>query len=144
MINPYSTVFSVAFLAATLIPMSSELVLANLTAAARSDVFLLWLLATLGNTLGGVVNWALGMYCLKWVNKRWFPFSKNQLDKSERWFRRYGIWSLMLAWIPVVGDPLTFAAGVLRVRLWIFIIFVTIGKAGRYAMVIAAAQQLIG
>jgi len=124
--------------------MSSELVLAHLAAATRSDVFLLWLLATLGNTLGGVANWALGIHCLKWVNKPWFPFSKDQLDKAERWFRRYGTWSLMLAWIPVVGDPLTFAAGVLRVRLWIFIILVTAGKAGRYAIVIAAAQQLIG
>tara|TARA_A100001037_G_C15146191_1_gene636437 strand:+ start:2718 stop:3092 length:375 start_codon:yes stop_codon:yes gene_type:complete len=122
--------------------MSSELVLASLTAATGSDVFLLWLLATVGNILGGVVNWALGMYCLRWENERWFPFSSEQLDKAERWFQRYGTWSLMLAWVPIIGDPLTFAAGVLRVRLWVFIVFVTAGKAGRYAMVVAAAQQL--
>tara|TARA_B100000686_G_C16663661_1_gene902392 strand:- start:149 stop:523 length:375 start_codon:yes stop_codon:yes gene_type:complete len=123
--------------------MSSELVLAHLIAATGSDIFLLWLLATAGNTLGGTVNWALGIYCQKWVNKRWFPFSRIQLDKAERWFQRYGTWTLLLAWIPVIGDPLTFAAGVLRVRLWVFIMFVTAGKAGRYTIVVAVALGLV-
>ena len=123
--------------------MSSELVLAHLIAATGSDIFLLWLLATAGNTLGGTVNWALGIYCQKWVNKRWFPFSRIQLDKAERWFQRYGTWTLLLAWIPVIGDPLTFAAGVLRVRLWVFIMFVTAGKAGRYTIVVAVALGVV-
>ncbi len=123
--------------------MSSELVLAHLIAATGSDIFLLWLLATAGNTLGGTVNWALGIYCQKWVNKRWFPFSRIQLDKAERWFQRYGTWTLLLAWIPVIGDPLTFAAGVLRVRLWVFILFVTAGKAGRYTIVVAVALGVV-
>lgn len=140
--DAYSTVFAVAFLAATLIPMSSEVVLASLTAATGADVFLLWLLATMGNTLGGGVNWALGMYCLRWKNRRWFPFSPTRLDRAERWFSRYGTWSLLLAWLPIVGDPLTFAAGVLRVRFAVFIALVAAGKAARYTVVAAAAWQL--
>lgn len=138
----YFTVFGVSFLAATLIPMSSEVILGSLVAATGSDILALWLLATAGNTLGGVVNWALGLYCLRWQERSWFPFTTDQLDRAERWFSRYGTWTLLLAWLPVVGDPLTFAAGVLRVRLLVFVIFVTAGKGARYVMVVAAAQQL--
>jgi membrane protein YqaA with SNARE-associated domain len=136
----YLTVFGVSFLAATLIPMSSEVVLASLVAATDQDVYALWALATAGNTLGGVVNWTLGLYCLRWQDRKWFPFKIDQLHRAQRWFSRYGTWTLLLAWVPIVGDPLTFAAGVLRVRLPVFVMFVAAGKGARYAMVVAAAQ----
>ena len=143
MSSAFLTVFGTAFLAATLIPMSSEVVLASLVAASGQDVAVLWLLATVGNTLGGVVNWVLGLYCLRWQERRWFPFTPKQLDRAEYWFLRYGTWSLLLAWLPVVGDPLTFAAGVLRVRFLVFITLVAAGKAARYAAVAAASQHFV-
>ena len=132
-------VFLSAFLAATILPFSSEAVLAAFYAAGGGDVTLLWSVATLGNVLGAVVNWGLGRYLLHWQDRRWFPFSADQLGRAEAWFSRYGVWSLLLAWVPLIGDPLTFAAGILRVNLWLFLILVTIGKAARYAAVLWAA-----
>jgi len=137
----YLTVFGVSFLAATLIPMSSEVVLASLISATNQDIFILWLLATVGNTLGGMINWALGVYCLRWQDRKWFPFKANQHDRAEKWFRRYGTWTLLLAWLPIVGDPLTFAAGILRVSLYVFVVFVSAGRGARYAIVAAATQH---
>ena len=122
--------------------MSSEVVLGSLIAATDHDIVVLWLLATAGNTLGGIVNWVLGLYCLRWQDRSWFPFRPIQLERAEKWFSRYGTWTLLLAWLPIVGDPLTFAAGVLRVRLLVFVILVAAGKGARYAMVTAAALQI--
>jgi membrane protein YqaA with SNARE-associated domain len=83
-----------------------------------------------------MVNWGLGRYALHWQDRKWFPFKADQLQRADAWFQRYGVWALLMAWVPVVGDPLTFAAGFLRVNVWVFLILVTIGKAGRYAVVL--------
>ena len=140
----YLGLFLNAFLAATLIPLSSEAVLAVLSRAEGFDVALLFTVATLGNTLGAMLNWWLGRYCLRWRDRGWFPFDAGQLDRAGARFRRYGLWSLLLAWVPVVGDPLTFAAGVLRVRLLPFVILVGFGKAARYAAVLAVVRGIFG
>lgn len=140
----YLGLFLTAFVAATLLPLSSEAVLVALSSAGGYDVALLFALATLGNTLGAVVNWALGRFCLHWAGRRWFPFSRDQLSRAGERFRHYGVWSLLFAWVPVVGDPLTFAAGVLRVRFPTFVILVAIGKAARYAAVLAVARGVLG
>lgn len=140
----YLGLFLTAFLAATLIPLSSEAVLAALAAAEGFDAALLLAVATLGNTLGAMVNWWLGRYCLHWRGRRWFPFSGDQLDRAGARFRRYGTWSLLFAWLPVIGDPLTFAAGVLQVRLPPFVILVAAGKGARYAVVLALARGVFG
>ena len=136
LLSGYSGLFLTAFLSATLVPLSSEAVLAALSAADGSDVALLFAIATLGNTLGATVNWALGRFCLRWQDHRWFPFSATQLEHAGARFRRYGVWSLLFAWLPVVGDPLTFAAGVLQVRFLPFLILVGLGKGLRYAAVL--------
>lgn len=140
----YLALFMSAFLAATLLPLSSEVVLAGLTAARGGEAVLLWLVATLGNTLGALVNWALGRFCLHWRERRWFPVKPAQLERAGAWFRRYGTWSLLLAWLPLVGDPLTFVGGILRVNVWVFVILVGAGKAARYAVVILAVNGLLG
>ena len=140
----YFGLFAAGFLAATLLPLSSEAVLVGLVAVGGYDVALLWLTATLGNSLGAAVNWALGRYCLRWRDHRWFPVKAPALDRAERWFRRFGVWSLVMAWLPVVGDPLTFVAGVMRVNFWLFIALVATGKGARYLAVIAAASDLVG
>ncbi|MGY9107434.1 MAG: YqaA family protein [Alphaproteobacteria bacterium] len=139
----YLGLFISAFLAATLLPFSSEVVLAALYAVDEFDPWLLWVLATAGNTLGGILNWVLGRYCLKWQDRRWFPFKEDQLTKAQHWFERYGKWSLLLAWLPLIGDPITFAAGILRIRLGIFIVLVGFGKGVRYAVVLLIAYGLI-
>ena len=91
--------------------------------------------ASFGNVLGAVANWGLGLYMAHWVGKRWFPFSQNQIDKASTRFKKYGIWSLLFAWVPIIGDPLTFIAGVLSVRFWPFLLLVAIGKTARYAFI---------
>ena len=139
----YLGLFATAFLAATLIPISSEVVLGALSAAQGFDIWLLVAVASTGNTLGSVVNWLLGRYCLRWQDRRWFPVKPDTLTHATALFNRYGLWSLLLAWVPIVGDPLTFAAGVLGVRFPIFVTLVAIGKTARYLAVAALAQQFI-
>ena len=112
-------------------------------AAGNYDVAVLWALASLGNILGACINWGLGRFCLLWQDRRWFPVSRDQLDRAGTWFSRYGVWSLLLAWVPVIGDPLTFAAGIMRVDFRLFLVLVAIGKAGRYAVLVLAAQGFL-
>ncbi len=140
----YTGLFLTAFLAATLVPLSSEAVLATLISADGFDLALLIGIATAGNTLGAVVNWLLGRYCLRWRDRRWFPVGPEALDRASEWVGRYGVWTLLLSWLPVVGDPLTFAAGVLGVRFPLFLILVAIGKGARYAVVGAVSASYFG
>ena len=131
----YLSLFSISFLAATILPFSSELTLAGLIATSNYDNLLLLIVASFGNTLGSVVNWALGFYSRNLTTKKWFPFNETQIERSSKWFSKFGKWSLLFAWVPVIGDPLTFAAGLLRVRFLDFIILVAIGKVSRYLIV---------
>ena len=141
--NGYLGLFLSAFLAATILPFSSEAVLAGLTAAGGFDMVLLWGVATVGNTLGAMVNWVLGRWCLHWQDRKWFPFKQDDLNKADKWFAKWGVWSLLLSWVPIIGDPITFAAGFLRVNFWLFAILVLIAKGGRYLVVLGVAQGLL-
>ena len=137
----YTSLFLSAFLAATVLPLSSEAVLAALVA---SDGFVLWLLvalASIGNTLGACVNWTLGRYCLHWQDRKWFPVSRPALERASRWFSRYGQYSLLFAWVPIAGDPLTVTAGLLKLRFSRFLLLVAVGKILRYVVVALAARE---
>jgi len=140
----YVGLFASGFLAATLLPLSSEAVLVGLVAVGGYDSVTLWFAATLGNSLGAAVNWALGRYCLRWRDHRWFPIKPPALKRAGHWFRRWGTGSLLMAWLPVVGDPLTFAAGIMRVNFWLFFALVAAGKGTRYLFIILAARELAG
>ncbi|MEO5343818.1 MAG: DedA family protein [Gammaproteobacteria bacterium SHHR-1] len=131
--------FGSAFLAATLLPFYSEVVLFALLREG-GDAVLLVAVATLGNTLGAVVNWYLGRYLLHFQQRRWFYFSPAQIERAQAWFQRYGFWSLLLAWAPVGGDALTLIAGIMKVRLWLFLLLVGGGKALRYISVVYLAS----
>ena len=131
----YLSLFTISFLAATILPFSSELTLAGLIATSNYDNLLLLIFASLGNTLGSVVNWILGFYSRNLSTKRWFPFKDKQIEKSSKWFNRFGRWSLLFAWVPIIGDPLTLVAGLLRVKFVEFLILVTIGKVSRYLII---------
>ena len=131
----YLSLFAISFLAATILPFSSELTLAGLIATSDYDNLLLLIVASFGNVLGSVVNWALGSYSRNLTTKKWFPFKETQIERSSKWFRKFGKWSLLFAWVPVVGDPLTLVAGILRVKFIDFIILVAIGKVSRYFLI---------
>ena len=131
----YLSLFTISFLAATILPFSSELTLAGLIATSDYDNLLLLIAASFGNILGSVVNWALGSYSRNLTTKKWFPFKETQIERSSKWFRKFGKWSLLFAWVPVLGDPLTLVAGILRVKFIDFIILVAIGKVSRYLIV---------
>ncbi len=127
--------FLSAFGAATILPMSSEAVLAVLAHADGSRAGLLLAVATLGNTLGALVNWAIGRFLGQFRGRRWFPLDDRTHARASRWFARFGVWSLLFAWLPVVGDPLTVLAGLLRTPLVLFLPLVALGKFARYAAV---------
>ena len=131
----YGGLFAVSMVAATLLPLQSEAVLAGLLLAGREPVWALVLVASIGNVAGSVINWALGRGIEHFRERRWFPVKPAALARAERWYARYGRWSLLLSWAPVIGDPLTMIAGVLREPLPTFLVIVTIAKVGRYLAV---------
>lgn len=133
----YAGLFFSALVAATLLPMQSEAVLVGLLLTERYPVAALLLVATLGNVLGSVLNWLLGRYIERLRHKRWFPVSEARLDQAQRAYGRFGRWSLLLSWAPVIGDPLTVMAGVLREPFWRFLLLVSLAKAGRYLLLTA-------
>lgn len=124
--------FLAALLAATLVPAQSEAVLIALIVAGAHPLWLLLCVATTGNVLGSVVNWVMGRFLLRFSDRRWFPVSARQMDRATAWYGRWGKWSLLGAWLPVIGDPLTLAAGVMREPFWRFLLLVTLAKGGRY------------
>jgi membrane protein YqaA with SNARE-associated domain len=131
----YLSIFVVSFLAATVLPASSELTLAALLNTKDYNSLALLLSASLGNILGSVLNWFLGYYSLKYLINKWFFFKKNQINQASNWFKKFGIWSLLFAWVPIIGDSLTFVAGILKVRFSIFLILVSVGKVSRYLFI---------
>ena len=131
----YISLFFISFLAATILPFSSEVTLATLIASSNYNNLSLLIFASLGNILGSVVNWVLGFYSRNLATKRWFPFKDKQIKKSSSWFNRFGKWSLLFAWVPIIGDPLTLVGGLLRVKFIEFLILVTIGKVSRYIVI---------
>jgi len=133
----YLGLFFAAFGAATLLPMQSEAVLVGLLLSEHYIAWALLLVATTGNVLGSVANWLLGRYIEHYRHKRWFPVSEQQLQKAQKSYQKYGRWSLLLSWVPIIGDPLTVVAGVMREPLWSFVLIVTFAKFSRYLVLVA-------
>lgn len=133
------SLFAVALASATLLPGGSELWLARLWCLGE-PVLALWLVATAGNTLGSLINVALGRYARRFQQRRWFPVSPAALARAERWYARLGEWSLLMSWLPLIGDPLTVLAGVLRLPWWRAALWILLAKGGRYALVLWLAD----
>jgi membrane protein YqaA with SNARE-associated domain len=123
-----------AFLAATLLPLSSELVLSSLIITGENLTVLL-IIATMANVCGSAVNYGLGRWGADTVLDKWLHLSSQQKNKAEQQFQLYGKWCLLFAWLPIIGDPLTFIAGLLRVNVILFLILVTLGKFSRYWLI---------
>lgn len=132
----YLSLFVSALLAATLLPLSSEVLLATLILSGEYHLMWLWIWATLGNVIGSIINWGLGRYFIRLIAQSRFLFSQREIDQAQHWFLKYGIWTLLLAWLPVIGDPLTLVAGIFRVPILLFTTLVFLGKGIRYFIVI--------
>lgn len=133
----YSGLFLAALVAATILPAQSEAVLVGLLLLGAQPAWLLVAVASIGNVLGSALNWLLGRGIERFARRRWFPVGPNRLEQAERWYRRWGRWSLLLSWVPVVGDPITVAAGLMREPLPVFLLLVAIAKTGRYVVLAA-------
>ncbi|WP_404299257.1 YqaA family protein [Halomonas sp.] len=134
------SLFAVALVSATLLPGGSEVWLARLWCLGE-PALVLWAVATAGNTLGSLINVWMGRYARRFQDRRWFPASPAGLARAERWYLRFGEWSLLASWAPVVGDPLTVLAGIFRLPWWRAVLLITLAKATRYAVVLLLAQQ---
>jgi membrane protein YqaA with SNARE-associated domain len=133
----YAGLFAVALIAATIFPLQSEALLVGLLLAGGHPAWLLVAIASVGNVIGSTINWWLGRSIERFRERRWFPIKPAALDRAARWYHRYGRWTLLLSWTPVIGDPLTMIAGVMREPLASFLIIVAIAKTGRYVAIAA-------
>ncbi|MBX7279213.1 DedA family protein [Pseudomonas sp. ERGC3:05] len=136
-LTSYVGLFLAAFGAATLLPMQSEAVLIGMLLSDQYVASTLLAVATFGNVLGSALNWILGRSIERLRHKRWFPVSESKLEKARNSYLRYGHWSLLLSWVPIIGDPLTVVAGVMREPLWSFLLIVTLAKGVRYLVLTA-------
>jgi membrane protein YqaA with SNARE-associated domain len=142
--SAYLGLFITAFGAATLLPLQSEAVLVGLLSTGKFQVAALIAVATLGNVLGACVNWLLGRYIETWQDKPWFPFRPEQIGRVQVHYHRYGRWSLLMSWMPIIGDPLTLIAGVMREPFPSFLLLVTLAKLARYVFLAVIAQGVMG
>ena len=140
----YLGLFLAAFGAATLLPLQSEALLVGLLLSGKYGLWALLAVATLGNVLGSVVNWWLGRGIERFHRRRWFPVSLRHLEKARAHYQRYGHWSLLLSWLPIIGDPLTLVAGVMREPLGRFLLIVTLAKGARYAVLALVTLGWVG
>jgi membrane protein YqaA with SNARE-associated domain len=139
----YITLFTSSFLSSTILPGHSELTLTVFIFLNKLPVTNLVLVASLGNILGSILNWYLGFNFTKLKEKKWFPLNETKLQKSIIWFSSYGKYCLLLSWVPILGDPLTLVAGILRIRLFTFIIFVSIAKVSRYVIIALISKSFL-
>ena len=129
----YITLFCSALIAATLLPMGSEALLLLLHHQGLPAGWLLFA-ASSGNILGSCINYGLGHWARNYIESKYQ--AKRSWQSASNWFQKYGRWSLLFAWLPVVGDPLTLIAGISRINFWVFLLLVSIGKTSRYGVLL--------
>ncbi len=142
-LSGYGGLFVVSLLAATIFPAQSESVLVGLLLLGRHSPWILVSVASVGNILGAVINWVLGRYIETWRGSAWFPVSEDSLKRAQSWYHRLGRWSLLVSWLPIIGDPLTLVAGIMREPFLSFLILVAIGKIARYVALAAVTLGLL-
>jgi len=126
--------FLLSFTASTLVPVGSEWLLVALLAAGEEPLVCL-MAATVGNTLGALTTYAIGWYGADWIVHRVLRISEGQQQRAARWYRKFGIWSLLLSWVPVIGDPLCLLAGLSRTPFPWTLLLITVGKTLRYSSI---------
>ena len=138
--NGYPALFLLSFLASTLVPLGSEWLLAVLLVN-HFDPSLVVPVAALGNTAGAVTTYAIGLWGGPYLVRRVLRISQESQLRAERYFNRYGSWALLFSWLPVFGDPLCLASGVLKTAFWRFVLLVALGKSLRYLVVAKLVMQ---
>lgn len=137
-----TALFLLAFSAATLLPGGSEAALVAMVTLSEYSTLTLLAVASVGNILGSVLNYGLGRVALQYQDRRWFPVSPAALTKAQGWFSHWGQWAVLLAWVPIIGDPITVAAGVMRMRFGMFLLLVSISKILRYVVIIGVLNLI--
>ncbi|UVC12057.1 DedA family protein [Rhizobium sp. TH2] len=133
----YFGLFLAALAAGSILPVPSEAALVAIILTSDHPVWIAVAVATVGNVIGSMINWTLGRGIERLRGTRWFPASEASIERAGRWYHKYGRWSLLLSFVPIIGDPLTIVAGVMKESPWFFFIVVTIAKLGRYVTVAA-------
>ena len=135
--------FATCLAAGSVVPIPSE---AAFVALLFDSDFAPWTLiatATTGNVTGSTINWLIGRSAARLAGRRWYPVSEAGLERGRAWYHRYGRWSLLMSWIPIVGDPLTITAGMMREPLWSFLLIVSAAKFSRYAVLAGATLYFV-
>ncbi len=129
----YLTLFITALISATLFPLGSEaLLIYDITQG--HNIYLLLFFATIGNSLGSVINYFLGLKGEEYlINKK--LLNEKYISKTKTYFDKYGFWSILFSWLPIIGDPITFVAGILKYDFRKFLILVIIAKFSRYLFI---------
>lgn len=139
----YIGLFGTSIAAGSFLPLPSEAAFVALIVTSDLALWALLLTATAGNVLGSALNWLIGLGAMQFQDRRWFPASPDGLAKARDWYHRYGRWSLLMSWVPIIGDPLTIAAGLMREPLWSFVLIVSLAKFIRYAVLAAVTLHFV-
>ena len=126
--------FLSSFLSATILPGQSEIALMSLIMIDKYSLNLLIFFSCIGNILGSILNWFMGFKLEKFKNKKWFPATGLQLKKASHYYNKYGKWTLLLCWVPFIGDPMIAVLGFFRVKFIPLAIMMLIGKLARYSV----------
>ena len=142
-LSELAAMFGTAFGAATILPFQSEIVFAALQLRTDLSILVLVAVASVGNTLGSVVNYGMGLGIERFRDRRWFPASESQMDRAQRWYGRWGVWTLLLSWAPL-GDAITVVAGIMRTHFLVFLGLVAVAKTGRYIALAWVTSRTLG
>lgn len=129
----YVSLFLLSFLASTIVPIGSEWLLITMVIKGQ-DPILSVASATTGNTLGACTTYAIGIYGSEWVSRKLLRFDELSRKRAEMFYAKFGVWSLLFSWLPIVGDPLCLAGGLLRIHFGVFLLLVFVGKLIRYGL----------
>jgi membrane protein YqaA with SNARE-associated domain len=139
----YGTLFFVSFLASTLLPLGSEWLLVMMLTGGYDPLSTV-ATATVGNYLGAVVTYLIGIAGGSWLIEKVLRVSPQQQERAQKQYQRFGVYSLLFSWLPIIGDPLCLAGGVLRTNFWIFSLLVAVGKLARYAVTAIITLTAVG
>lgn len=137
----YPGLFLLSFLAATLLPLSSEILVVTMVYSGY-DIPSVWLIATLGNFSGGLTNYYAGYYGEKFILSKYLKPDSQKVLRARVYYQKYGASLLFFSWVPVVGDPLCLIPGIFKLKLWQFTFWVLTGKGFRYYLVIYMAEKI--
>lgn len=138
-----SLLFLLSFLAATVLPIGSEWLLVVMIAQGFPPLPVVST-ATIGNYLGGCTTYLIGIWGSEYCIQKILRISESNLNRAANFYGKYGVWSLLLSWLPVIGDPLCLLAGIFGIGFLRFSIFVFLGKLSRYAILAFLTQQGAG